>query len=157
MAPFAVCKNRECSFVFDMQETDDSVVQLPPEHCVVCHARVVWYCPECACPLIRIPTPLTPRCWRCGLDLYRSLRYSRAPVGAGGKPLKGHIRSGAPQTSACRDELGPLRAHKMCNWNRWNGERFSLAEGFGCARCESPTIGQGRCSRYCVGQISERK
>jgi hypothetical protein len=141
MAPFAVCKNRECSFVFDMECTEDTPILLPRNHCPLCHAKTAWYCPECFCPFIRIPTPLTARCWHCGLDLYRSVRYRRRCSHAAD-----------PRTSECCDQIGPLREHGMCHWNCWNGEQLSPAEPLTSvrARGESPAMGPAKCSRLCV-------
>jgi hypothetical protein len=141
MAPFAVCKNQNCSFVFDMGETEDAPGQPAPNHCPLCQAKTAWYCPECSCPFIRIPTPLTARCWHCGLDLYRSVRYRRRCSHAAD-----------PRASECCDQIGPLREHEMCHWNCWDGKRLSLTTGLTSvgAGGEFPAMGQAKCSRFCV-------
>lgn len=73
MAPYAPCRNLNCGFLFDFNESDDPEEhrppQSPPEACPNCGGSLIYHCPSCFGAILRIPTTSDGLCCHCNKRL----------------------------------------------------------------------------------------
>jgi hypothetical protein len=73
MAPYALCTNPFCGFVFDFLEehlADGVPSRVPPDQCPRCGRSLLIHCPVCFAQIARIPTRRRSFCNYCGYRLH---------------------------------------------------------------------------------------
>ncbi len=75
MAPYALCTNPSCLFVFDFGETDSeepAASLVPPANCPRCNSGLLLHCPICFASIAHVPTHIGRHCLYCRNSLFRS-------------------------------------------------------------------------------------